>query len=62
MTSEKQLPESKATLDEAEHNKKLEETWQAQGIYDVSSNTRSFYIFDHAPRFGVRLINLNEMR
>ena len=53
MTSKVQLPESEATMDEAEHNKKLEETWQTLCIHSVSPNNRSFYIFGHAPQFGV---------
>ena len=36
MTSEMQLPELEATMDEAEHNKKLEETWQSLCIHGVS--------------------------
>jgi hypothetical protein len=55
MTNEMQLPESEATLDEAEHNKKLEETWQSLWIHGVSPNKRSFYIFGHAPQFDVGL-------
>lgn len=54
MTSEMQLPESEATLDEAEHNKRLEETWQSLGIHGVSPNKGGFYIFGHAPQFDVR--------
>ena len=38
MTSEMQLPESEAIMDEAEHNKKLEETWQSLCIHGVSPN------------------------
>jgi hypothetical protein len=57
MTSEMRLPESEAILDEAEHNKKLEETWQSPRIHGVSPNKRSFFIFGHAPQFDVgRLI------
>jgi hypothetical protein len=54
MTSKKPLPESEAILDEAEHNTKLEETWQSLWIHGVSPNKRSFYIFGHAPQFDVR--------
>jgi hypothetical protein len=53
MTSEMQLPESEATLDEAEHSKKLEETWQSLCIHGVSPTKRNFYILGHAPQFDV---------
>ena len=52
-TSEMQLPESDATLEEDEHNRKLEETWQSLCIYGVSPDKRSVYIFGHAPQFDV---------
>lgn len=54
MTSEMQLPESEATLEEDEHKRKLEETWQSLCIRGVSPDKRSVCILGHAPQFDVR--------
>ena len=53
MKNEMQLPESEATLDEAEHNLKLEGMWQSLWFHGVSPNQRGFYNFGHAPQFDV---------
>ena len=57
MTSEMQSSESEATMDEAEHNKKLEDTWQTICDHDVSPNKRSNCISSHAPQFDVIPLN-----